>query len=267
MGKSRLDGKQYLKKEMLKLERPLVFLDIEATGIDRENDRIVELSVCKLSPNMTRETKTMRFNPEIPIPAEATAVHGICDGDVAGLVKFRQVAKSLLEFLTGSDLAGFNSNAYDIPMLFFEFQRAGIEFPYWDFKMVDVGNIFKINEPRTLEAAVRFYLGLPHEGAHGAEADTLATVDVFLAQVEKYQEMPKTMDELHLYSNYGRKMLDLSGKFVEGEDGVILFNFGKHRGCPAKDHPGFLEWMLYKADFSSDTTRIAQQIYQEVIGG
>lgn len=249
---------------MIKLTRPICFFDIEATGIDRENDRIIEICVAKLHPDKEMEVKHMFLNPGIPIPAEATEIHGITDERVKDEPTFKQVAKSLLEYITGCDLAGFNSNSYDIPMLFFEFERAGVTMPYQDFKMVDVGNIFKIQEPRTLEAAVKFYCEKTHEGAHGAVADTLATVDVFLKQLERYPDMPQTVEELHKFSNFDREIVDISGKFTKNKDGEICFTFGKHRGEPAKNHPDFLNWMLTKATFNSDTRAVASDIYGQI---
>src|SRR5690606_29861619 len=162
----------------IKLERPLVFLDIESTGIDREHDRIIELSLVKMMPDGEVVTRTRRLNPTIPIPPAATEVHGITDQDVKDMPTFAQVANGVLELISGCDLAGYNSINYDFPMLFNEFMRAGINWNYDQHQMVDVGNIFKIKEERTLSAAVQFYCGKELDGAHGAEADTLATVDV-----------------------------------------------------------------------------------------
>lgn len=243
----------------INLTRPLVFLDIESTGVDRENDRIIELSFCKINPDGNREIKTARFNPEIPIPAGATEVHGIKDEDVKDKPLFKQQAKGILSFLDGCDLAGFNSNSFDIPLLFNEFLRAGLYFDYKKIRMIDVGNIFKINEPRTLGAAVKLYCNREHEGAHGAEADVMATADVFISQLEKYADIPKDINELSLYSNFGNEVMDLSGKFIK-KDGKVLLTFGKHRGQPADEHLDFLEWMVYKAAFNRDTIEIAKEI-------
>lgn len=234
----------------LQLEKPLIVLDIESTGTDRENDRIVELSLCKLFPDGKREIKTNRYNPGIPIPASATEVHKITDADVAGKPFFKQHAKAILNWIEGCDIAGFNSNAYDCVMLFCEMARCGLYWDYTKHRLIDVGNIFKIKEPRTLSAAVKMYCGKDHEEAHGAEADALATLEVLEKQLERYEDLPQTMDELCVFSNYGNKVLDLSGRFVYDKDGVILINFGKHKGNPAKNHLDFLDWMLYKANFS-----------------
>ncbi len=244
----------------IKLDRPIAFIDIEATGTNKEEDRIVELSICKLQPNMDREIKSMRINPTIPIPAAATAIHGIRDEDVKGCNTFAQVSMSLHDHLEGCDIGGFNSNHYDVPLLFKEFARAGIYWDYTKFKMIDAGTMFKIQEPRTLTAAVKFYLNEDLQGAHGAEADIKATVDVFLAQLGRYPDLPKTVEELHLYCNYGKPFLDLSGKFSLNENNVIIFNFGKHKGEPAADHLDFVDWMYHRANFPPDTNAICKQL-------
>lgn len=243
----------------LNLTRPLAFFDLEATGVDRENDRIVEISICKLMPDGSKQVKTRRINPTIPIPAGATEVHGISDDGVKNEPKFELLAPGILKFLEDCDIAGFNSNAYDIPMLFNEFQRAGIYWDYTKFRKIDAGNIFKINEPRTLSAAVKFYCGRDMENAHSAEADILATVDVFMAQVEKYPDLPANLDELELFCNYGKPILDISGKFTTDDDGDIVFNFGAKRGMKAKDELGLVQWMINK-DFPKDTLNICYNI-------
>lgn len=241
---------------MKKLERPLAFIDIEATGLNLEFDRIVELSICKLFPDGSREVKTKRYNPEISIPPEVTEIHGITDDDVKDKPLFRQEAKAILAYIEGCDLAGFNSNRYDVPLLFNEMLRAGLYLDYKQFKMIDVGNIFKIKEPRDLKAAVKFYCGTELQNAHSAEADITATVDVFLKQLEKYEDLPQDVGELALFSNHGNPILDLSGKFTMS-NGKIVFAFGPNRGKPAADYPDFLEWMVYKASFPRDTVEIA----------
>lgn len=240
--------------------KPIAFIDIESTGLNRETDRIIELSVVKQFEPFGREIKTRRFNPGIPIPKESTEIHGITDEMVKGCAPFATVAKSLLALLEGCDIGGYGCLAFDIPLLYNEFLRAGFD---WDFKahnIIDVGNIFKIKEPRDLTAAVMFYCGGEHIGAHGAEADAVATADVFTAQMAKYPELLNMpVDELAIYSNYGRRILDLSGKFTYNDAGDIIFNFGPHRGQPAKNHPDFIEWMLMK-DFPPDTRMICYQI-------
>lgn len=247
----------------LQLQRPIAFFDIESTGTDRDTDRIVEIAVCKLLPDMSRESRVRRVNPEIPIPKEASDVHGITDEMVADQPKFKEIAKGLMLFLDGCDIGGFNSNAFDIPMLFNEFHRAGLFWDYKKFVAVDAGNLFKIQHPRTLTAAVKTYLGRELENAHSAQADIEATVDVFLAQVEhgQYEEgFPKTLEELALYTNYGNQVVDLSGKFTLDVNDEVVINFGAHKGKLAKDNLSFLDWMVNKANFSEDTRRVAISI-------
>jgi len=246
---------------MLKLLRPLAFLDIESTGLNRENDRIVELAI-----NISDSNKRylFRFNPGISIPAEATAIHGISDADVANEPPFADLVKDILEILLPCDIVGFNSNIFDLPMLYNEFMRAGIIWDYTKHNFIDVGNIFKIQEPRTLSAAVKFYTGADHEDAHGAQSDAEATAKVFNAMLTKYEgTLPSTIEELALFSNYGKKMLDISGKFATDDAGEVIFNFGPHRGKRAKDEISFLQWMVYKASFPPDTVKIAMQFLNE----
>lgn len=244
----------------LLIERPIAFIDIEATGKKPEEDRIVEISVCILNPDLSRETRTRRLKPGIPISESSIAVHGITNEDVEECPSFAKVAAGLLNLLSGKDIAGYNSNRFDIPMLYSEFSRAGITWDYKQHRLIDVQNIFMINEPRTLSAAVKFYCGSELEGAHGAEADINATADVFIAQYQRYSDLPLTIDELQIYSNHGRAILDLSGKFTYNEAGDIVFNFGKYRDNKASDHLDFVEWMYYRADFQSDTREICERI-------
>lgn len=254
----------------LQLKRPIAFIDLEATGIDREKDRIVEISVCKLFPDLSKITITKRINPTIPIPAGASEIHGIKDEDVAECPTFAQVAKSLLDFIKDCDVAGFNGNNYDMPLLYNEFQRTRIDWDYTKFLMIDPGNLFKIKEARTLSAAVKFYCEKELEGAHGAEADIHATVDVFLAQMDRYENdegFPQTIEELALYTNYGKPVADISGKFSYNDDGEIILNFGTKKGELAKDNISYLDWMVNKANFPADTNRIASQVLEEYYMG
>jgi len=241
------------------LTRPLAFFDLEATGLDTANDRIVEIAITKLMPDGSRESKCRRLNPGIPIPASSTAIHGITDADVADCSTFNEVSLSLYEYISDCDIAGFNSNSFDLPMLYFHFQRAGILWDYKSFAKIDVGNIFKRREERTLSAGLKFYTGKTLENAHTADADTEATVDIFLAQIERYDDLPLDLPTLERYSNYDRGFLDLSGKFSENENGDIILNFGKHKGEKAVEHIDFLEWMI-RADFPSDTYAICTEI-------
>ena len=250
------------------LDRPIAFIDIESTGTSRENDRIIEFFVTKLFPNGDRETKTRRFNPGRPIPEEATAVHGISDEDVADKPSFSQCAKALIVLLSGCDIAGFNSNAYDCPMLYNEFKRCGINWDYSDINFIDAGNIFKIQHPRDLTSAVMIYCNRDHKGAHASEDDVDGTIDVLLTQVGMIEQQ-MTIKELAVYSNFGKPILDISGKFTYNEDGEIIFNFGPHYGKLASSERGFLDWMLNKKEgnknvFSEDSLMICRQILKTI---
>lgn len=244
----------------LQLTRPLLALDIESTGVDRENDRIVELSLIKIKPDGTRITATQRMNPTIPISKGAFEAHGISDEDVKDCKTFAEYAPKLIKFVEGCDTLTYNGLHFDLPMLFNEFARCGIYYDYAAVNHIDAGNIFKINETRTLTAAMKFYCDRDHEGAHGAEADTEATIDVLAAQIERYPNMPKDVSTLAKYSNYDKEILDLSGKFTLNEEGVIILNFGKHKGEAAHENISFLDWMVNKANFPQDTVKIANEI-------
>lgn len=245
------------------MSNPIIFFDLETTGVDTQRDRIVEICVIKRQADGQLETKTRRLNPTIPIPAGASEVHGIYDDDVKNEPTFKQIAKGIHDFIQGCDIAGFNSNAFDVPMLYAEFTRAGIDWDYKQHRFLDVGNMFKRLYPRSLEAAVEMFLGRKHDGAHGAEPDTIATMEVFDFFVNDTSfdaELPKNMNELELYCNYDKPILDVSGKFTTDKDGTIIFNFGKHKGEPASNHIDFLKWMLHKANFANDTNKIITQI-------
>lgn len=247
-----------------KFERPIAFIDIESTGPKPDYDRIVELSIVKLFPDFSRVIKTWRINPGIAIPAEAVAVHGITFNQVRDCLKFIDRAKEIMEFLSDDkgllDVAGFSSNSFDIPLLYMEFHRAQMCWEYTQFHMIDVGNLFKIKEQRTLSAAVRFYLGRDHEGAHGAEADIQATIDVFVAQLHTYNDLPESVADMALFTNYGKPILDLSGKFYLGEDGHIYLNFGVHKDKKAKDNLDYVKWMYTKGNFAPDTYRVCASL-------
>lgn len=250
---------------MLQLLRPIVFMDFETTGTNTEKDKIVEMACVKLMPNGDRTVKTYRINPIIPIPEGATKVHGITNEMVKDAPTFKQLSKGMLEYISGCDLAGFKSNTFDFPMLYSEFLNAGIEWDYSKHNFIDVGNIFQIQEPRTLSAAVKFYCGKVLEDAHSAEADILATIDVFEKQINCYPDLPNTIQELDIFCNFGSKRLDMSGKFAYADDGeTVIFNFGPSKGKPAKNDYGFLKWMVFKADFAPDTVAIAKKLMNEI---
>jgi len=244
----------------LQLERPLAFFDLETTGIDPGSDKIVEISVLRISPDGTRETRTRRINPGRPIPAGATAVHGIRDQDVQDEPEFRQIAKGLLEFLEGSDLAGFNVRRFDLPLLDREFRDCGQDLRAAERKVIDAMLIFHRKERRDLAAAVQFYLGRELEGAHGAEADIQATADVLEAQLERYPDLPHTVEELAGWDRRHPDDVDSSGKF-RWKGGEVTFAFGKHHGRPlqevAQTERGYLEW-LSGTDLAHDALQLVQ---------
>ncbi len=246
----------------LNLKRPLVVFDLETTGTNILRDRIVEISVVKVMPDGTRFDKTKRLNPEMHIPEASTAVHHITDEMVADEPTFRQVAKSLNEFFDGCDVAGFNSNKFDVPLLVEEFARAGINFDVNGRKFIDVQNIFHKMEQRTLVAAYKFYCGKDLEGAHSANADTLATLEVLESQVERYDELQNDVDFLSDFSAGGRS-LDLAGRIVLDENDVPVFNFGKHKGCAVEDvlrrEPSFYGWIM-QGEFPKNTKDVLTQL-------
>jgi DNA polymerase-3 subunit epsilon len=238
----------------LALERPLAVFDLETTGTSPSSDRIVEICVAVLAPGGSRNLFTRRVNPGRPIPPAATAVHGIGDADVADAPSFREVAPELVRLLEGCDLAGFNVISYDLPLIQAEFQRCNVNFSVEGRRIVDAQRIFHLKEPRTLSAAVKFYTGREHEGAHGAEADVLATVDVLDAQVGRYQDLPRDVEGLAGVSRPS-DWADSQGK-LGWSAGEMVLRFGKHRDRPIRDlvrtDAGYLEWIL-DSDFPADT--------------
>lgn len=242
----------------LKLLRPLVVFDAETTSADASTAKIVSLCFIKINPDKTRERLDLLVNPGIPIPKEASDVHGITDDMVKDAPSFLDVANQIIEFISGSDIAGFNSNRFDVPLLFNEFDRIGVIWDHTQFSQIDVFKIFSKNEPRTLSAAVKFYTGKDLEGAHDAGNDVEATVEVLFAQLEKYPDLPQSIEELALYCNDGKKIADLSGKFAYNEAGELIFTFGKNAGKPIKDDTNYLRWM-YTGNFASDTKKIIKE--------
>ena len=240
----------------LQLKRPLVFFDIESTGLSPEKDRIVEISLIKVYPDGHEEVRTRRINPECHIPEESTAVHGITDDDVRDCPTFRQVAKSLASMIQGCDIAGYNSNRFDVPLLGEEFIRAGVEVDFSRCRFIDVQTIFHKMERRTLEAAYKFYCKKDLTEAHSAEADTRATLEVLKAQLDRYPENLQNDVEFLSSFTMQQRNLDLAGRFVYNEKDEVVINFGKHKGTPVaevlKKEPGYYDWVM-KADFSEDT--------------
>ena len=247
----------------LNLKRPMVFFDLETTGTNISTDRIVEISVVKVMEDGEKIIRTRRINPEMPIPAEATAVHHITDEDVKDCPTFRQVAKSLREVMVGCDFCGFNSNRFDLPLLAEEFMRAGVDVDFFKrAQYVDVQNIFHKKEERTLVAAYRFYCGKELEGAHSADADTLATYEVLCSQLDRYNDLENSVDFLSEFSSRG-KTADFAGRIGIDEKGVEVFTFGKYRGQSVeaifRKEPSYYDWIM-NGDFPNYTKKIFTEI-------
>lgn len=246
----------------LDLKKPIVFFDLETTGVNVASDRIVEISILKLHPDGKKEVKTRRVNPEMKIPVSSSEIHGIYDENVKDEPTFKAMAKSLATFIGNSDLAGFNSNKFDVPLLMEEFLRVGVDFDLNSRKLVDVQNIFHKMEQRTLVAAYKFYCGQELVDAHSAEADIKATYEVLEAQVEKYDELENNIDYLAEFSTR-QKTADLMGRIVFNDDGVEVFNFGKHKGKPVagvfEKESSYYNWMM-NGDFPQYTKKVLTEI-------
>ena len=246
----------------LNLKKPIVFFDLETTGIDLSRDRIVEISLVKILPNGDQELKTRRINPEMPIPPEATAIHGITDEDVKDAPRFKEIAKSLAQYIEGCDLGGYNSNKFDIPMLVEEFLRADVDVDLKKRKFIDVQNIFHKMEQRTLIAAYKFYCGKDLENAHSAEADIMATYEVLQAQLDRYPELQNDVDFLAAFSERG-KSADYAGRIVFNDKQQEVFAFGKHKGRSVeevfREEPSYYSWMM-NGDFPRYTKKVITEI-------
>lgn len=245
----------------LNQNRPLAIIDIESTGTNPRQDRIIDLAIIKLMPDGSRKKHVFRCNPGIPIPPEVEAIHHISNADVAQSSLFTEIAGQIFEILKDCDLGGFGIVRFDIPMLTEEFARAGLAFPADGCQVVDAQRIFHKKEPRDLTAALTFYCGEEHTQAHGAEADVLATIKVLEAQLEKYSDLPRTMDDLDAYCNTARDpaWADKTGKLKWINDEIVI-NFGvQHIGQKmrelAQNNAKFLKWIL-KSDFPGDTKKI-----------
>ncbi len=264
----------------LHLKNPLAFFDLETTGITISKDRIVELSILIIMPNGTRELKTMRINPGIPIPAEVSLIHGIYDEDVKDAPFFKDIAKNLAKMLEGCDLAGFNIIRFDVPLLTEEFLRCGVDFSVSKRKLIDVQKIFHLMEKRNLSAAYKFYCNKNLVGAHGAEADTLATFEILEKQIEKYEGkvaednlgnkvgvIENDMGVLHKLAL--QNMVDLAGRIVYDANGVEVFNFGKHKGKSVVEilnkDSSYYDWMQ-RGDFPLDTKNKLTEIKLRAFG-
>lgn len=253
----------------LSLKRPLCFFDLETTGINITNDRIIEIAVIKLMPNGEVHRKVNLVNPTIPIPAESTAIHGISEEDVVGKPRFKELAKEYARFMEGCDLSGFNIYKFDLPLLVEEFLRAEVEFDYARKRVVDSQRIFHLMEKRNLAAAVKFYCGHEMVNSHSAESDAEASMDILLAQVARYEnqkvedglgnllgEIKGDVDALTLTT--ASEMVDLAGRMIKNKKGQVVFNFGKHKGKVVldvfKEEPTYYDWMM-QGDFALDTKR------------
>ena len=246
----------------LQLKRPIIFFDLETTGVDISRDRIVEISMVKIGVDGEKQVKTRRVNPEMPIPAEATAVHGITNDDVKDEPTFKQIARSMAQFIEGCDFGGFNSNRFDLPLLVEEFMRVGVDVDFKRRKYIDVQNIFHKKEQRTLVAAYKFYCDKDLEGAHSAEADTLATYEVLEAQIARYGDIGATVEELAQFSTHS-EVVDFAGRIALNDKGEEVFTFGKYKGRSVAEifrvEPSYYAWLI-NGDFPQYTKKIFTEI-------
>lgn len=269
----------------LNLKKPLAFFDLETTGVNVASDRIVEIAILKVLPDgriekrPSSENQRFLINPEMPIPLETSLIHGIYDEDVKDAPTFADVADKIFKFLFDCDLAGFNSNKFDVPILAEEFLRCGIDFSIEDRNLIDVQNIFHMMEQRTLKAGYKFYTGKELTNAHEAMADVEATYDVFLAQIEKYKDVEhegrdgkksvpivNDMEKLHVVSRRHHNV-DFLGRFIYNDENVACFNFGKHKGKPVTEvlrtEPGYYGWMM-NGDFPLYTKKVLKSIREKM---
>ncbi len=250
----------------LSLNKPIIFFDLETTGVNIATDRIVEISILKVFPNGNKESKTWLVNPEIEIPAEAAAIHGITNEKVVTEPTFKELAATVNELIADCDLAGFNSNRFDIPLLAEELMRAGIDFDMKNRKAIDVQVIFHKKEQRTLSAGYQFYCGKNLEDAHSAEADTNATYEILLAQLDKYTDIENTVDALSEFSTHGERA-DFAGFILFNDDKKEIFSFGKYKGRTVEEvlieNPGYHAWMQ-NADFPLYTKKVLREIKERM---
>lgn len=246
----------------LNLKRPIAFFDLETTGINVVNDRIVEISILVVNTKGEESVFTQRVNPGMPIPEQASQVHGIYDSDVADKPKFKEIAKKIAGIIKDCDLAGYNSNKFDIPMLAEEMLRADVDFDFSKRKFLDVQVIFMKKEQRTLSAAYQFYCKKDLDDAHSAEADTRATFEILKSQLDVYDDLENDIDFLSEYSSHNRNV-DFAGRVVYDDDGEEVFNFGKHKGRKVEDvfaeEPSYYSWMM-KSEFPLNTKQAITKI-------
>lgn len=247
----------------LKLSRPLAFFDLETTGIQVAKDKIVEICVIKLEIDGTETTKTWRINPGMPIPKESSDIHGITDDMVAALPLFKHFSKEIYQFIKDADLSGYNSNRFDLPLIAEEFLRSGIDFDMKNRRSIDVQSVFFKMEPRTLTAAYKFYCNKELIGAHGAESDTRATLEILMAQVTRYDALDADSESLAMFTQPTQVNVDLAGMIKFNTEGDEIFNFGKHKGKKVVDilakEPGYYSWMQ-NADFPMYTKKVLTSI-------
>lgn len=252
----------------LKLKRPVVFLDLETTGINVSTDRIVEISLLKIDIKGNKQWMTTRVNPEMAIPPKSTAIHGISDSDVADAPTFKEIAKNVAAFMEGCDLAGYNAVKFDIPVLAEEFLRVNIDFNFSKRRYVDPQVIFYKKEQRTLSAAYQFYCRKDLENAHSAEADTAATYEVLKAQLDMYGDLENDIEKLALFSAFNNNV-DFAGRIILDENGVEIFNFGRYKGKAVeqvfRDDPSYYSWMM-NGDFPLYTKRVLTEIKLRTFG-
>ncbi len=252
---------------MLQLIRPIAFIDLETTGVNLSTDRIVEIAIIKLLPDGTKETKQKYINPEMPIPAETTAIHGITDEQVKDAPTFKQISNEIKQFLENCDLGGYNSNRFDIPMLMEEFLRADLDVDLSGRKMIDVQHIFYQMEPRTLTAAYKFFCQKELDNAHSAEADVDATIEVLQAQLKRYPQLGTDINSV--LSVIGEeKIVDYARRFVYNDKDEAVFNFGKFKGKPVVDvlrkEPQYYDWMM-KGDFPKHTKKKLTELFNAAL--
>lgn len=247
-----------------KMPYPVVFFDLETTGVNVDNDRIIDITLIRLEKDpQTGQVNTSRFttlvNPRINIPKEVTDLTGLTNDMVSGSPIFLKIADIVLRMFNGATIVGYNSNKFDVPILYNEFQRAEVDWNWRDHNYIDAQVIFMRKEERTLAAASRYFLNKELENAHGSAPDTQATLEVFNEQLNRYPDLPASAEELNKYCNYGSTIVDLNRRFMRNEKGEVVFAFGKHRNKPAAEERSFLIWMQ-GADFSKDTLWCVQQL-------
>ena len=252
---------------MLQLARPVAFIDLETTGVNLSTDRIVEIAIVKLLPDGSRQTKRKIINPQMPIPAQASEIHGITDDMVKDAPTFKQAANEVKQFLEGCDLGGYNSNRFDIPMLMEEFLRAELDVDLSNRKMIDVQHIFYQIEPRTLSAAYKFFCSKELTNAHSAEVDINATIEVLEAQLQRYPQLGNTVESV-LKTIGEEKLVDYARRFIYDEKGVEIFNFGKFKGKPVADvlraDKQYYDWMM-KGDFPLHTKMKLTELFNKAL--